>query len=166
MTVSLRMYLTFTLKKNLYTIQKYKKQNSNNPTTHSSDKVYVVKDSKNDFLSFCFQYLNLVLRGHWLICIQLNHIIGPNKSSYSKLKSNWISQVSNVNILTKLQRVCLFCFPSYNVAFSGVCYLLKYKNIQIFKYYLHLKFLEGVCILKETAFLWLGSRSGVNVYRS
>lgn len=58
MTVPLKMCLTVTLKKNPFTIQKYKKKKT--PTTHSSNKVYVFKDSikclKMHF-SFYFQYL-------------------------------------------------------------------------------------------------------------
>lgn len=133
------------------------------PTTHSSNKV--VEDSikclKMHFLSFYFQYLKCAFERPLLICIHRNHIIVLNKNSYSKFKSNWISQVSNLKVLTKLQKVHLSHFPSsHNADFFGV-YLLKLKR-PIFKHYVHLKFLVVVCILKETASLWLASRSGGN----
>lgn len=132
MTVPLKMCLTVTLKKNSYTIQKYKTK-KNPPTTHSSNKV--VEDSikclKMHFLSFYFQYLKCAFERPLLICIHWNHIIVLNKNPYSKFKSNWISQDSNLKVLTKLQKVHLSHFPSsHNADFFGV-YPLKLKQPNI-----------------------------------
>lgn len=103
------------------------------PTTHSSNKV--VEDSikclKMHFLSFYFQYLKCAFERPLLICIHWNHIIVLNKNSYSKFKSNWISQDSNLKVLTKLQKVHLSHFPSsHNADFFGV-YPLKLKQPNI-----------------------------------
>ena len=148
------MCLIIRFKNNSHTIQKYKKIN---PTTHSSNKVYVVKDSikclKVHFPSFYFQYLICAFERPLinLHTFKINYFIVLNKNSCSKYKWNWISRVGNLNVLTELQKVHLSYFPSsYNVAFM-LFVTLKDKNSQIFKYYVHLTFGVVVCILKETA---------------
>lgn len=81
-TMLLNMCLIVTLKFIYNTKIKKKKH----PTTHRSNKVYVVKDLRCNF--FPFSVPNVLLGGHWLICIHFSYIILLSKNSYSKFKSD------------------------------------------------------------------------------
>lgn len=101
------------------------------PTTHSSNKV--VEDSikclKMHFLSFYFQYLKCAFERPLLICIHWNHIIVLNKNSYSKFKSNWISQDSNLKV-DKVTESASFSFSIFTQCWLFWCLSFKTKTAQ------------------------------------